>query len=317
MTFSDGKRGLPDGHIKITKYMSVPIMDNDRIVAVAGVGNKDLPYDDTDLRQLNLFMNSMWDILKRQRAEEEVKKNKLYFERLLNTTPISILVYKLENENLILRYFNNTAVVTLNMEDILIIGKTFEELFPVLDKFPIIEKFKNIAKNGGVFSDPVYKYTCDSIEYIFFINAFQSDVNEVSVLFYDTTEQIKLHSEAQNGRDKFKLIFDNCSDAITILRQSDGIISDVNPAFERYTGYKKEEVAGKTLPELDLWDSEKDNAVFNEIIRKDSLVVDFPADLKLKDGIMEKSLISSIIVYINEEPHVVSIARIYDKNIHT
>lgn len=65
------KHGLPEGHFPILRHLSVPVMDGERIVAVAGVGNKDAPYDDSDVRQLQLFMQGMWSILVQQRARRE------------------------------------------------------------------------------------------------------------------------------------------------------------------------------------------------------------------------------------------------------
>jgi light-regulated signal transduction histidine kinase (bacteriophytochrome) len=67
------KKGLPAGHFTLHRHMSVPLFDEDRIVAVAGVGNKKEPYDETDVRQLTLFMNSLWRILKEKRTDTERK----------------------------------------------------------------------------------------------------------------------------------------------------------------------------------------------------------------------------------------------------
>jgi diguanylate cyclase (GGDEF)-like protein len=54
--------------------MSVPVMDGERIVAVAGVGNKETPYNEADVSQLTLFMTSMWSIIKQKRAQQILKK---------------------------------------------------------------------------------------------------------------------------------------------------------------------------------------------------------------------------------------------------
>jgi diguanylate cyclase (GGDEF)-like protein/PAS domain S-box-containing protein len=69
-----GKKGMPEGHFPIHRHMSVPVMDNGRIVAVAGVGNKEAAYDESDVRQLTLFMTSMWSIIKQKRAQQILKK---------------------------------------------------------------------------------------------------------------------------------------------------------------------------------------------------------------------------------------------------
>jgi diguanylate cyclase (GGDEF)-like protein/PAS domain S-box-containing protein len=68
------KKGMPDGHFPIRRHMSVPVMDDGRIVAVAGVGNKEAAYDESDANQLTLFMSSMWSIIKQKRAQQILKK---------------------------------------------------------------------------------------------------------------------------------------------------------------------------------------------------------------------------------------------------
>ena len=66
------KKGYPQGHVEIRRHMNIPVFDGDRIVAVAGVGNKKEPYDDTDVMQLTLLMDTMWKCFKRKQAEDEI-----------------------------------------------------------------------------------------------------------------------------------------------------------------------------------------------------------------------------------------------------
>jgi diguanylate cyclase (GGDEF)-like protein/PAS domain S-box-containing protein len=68
------KKGMPEGHFPIHRHMSVPVMDNGCIVAVAGVGNKETDYNESDVNQLTLFMTSMWSIIKQKRAQQILKK---------------------------------------------------------------------------------------------------------------------------------------------------------------------------------------------------------------------------------------------------
>lgn len=52
------KKGLPEGHVPLTRHMNVPIFQNGSITALIGVANKEAPYDDTDVRFLSLLMNN-------------------------------------------------------------------------------------------------------------------------------------------------------------------------------------------------------------------------------------------------------------------
>lgn len=68
-----GKKGYPVGHFPVVRHLGVPVFDANKIVAVAGVGNKENLYDEYDLRHTMLFMNSMWTILKQKKAMKEIK----------------------------------------------------------------------------------------------------------------------------------------------------------------------------------------------------------------------------------------------------
>jgi two-component sensor histidine kinase/DNA-binding response OmpR family regulator len=79
----DDKKGYPAEHINVVRHMSVPIMDNGSIVLIAGVGNKKTPYDEGDIRQLELFMDGMWKMLQKKRAEDILRRSLLEKDILL------------------------------------------------------------------------------------------------------------------------------------------------------------------------------------------------------------------------------------------
>ncbi|MBF0528764.1 MAG: PAS domain S-box protein [Deltaproteobacteria bacterium] len=66
------KKGYPAGHFHLVRHLSVPIFDGDKIVAVAGVGNKEGLYDETDVKRLYLFMDGMWKNLKKRLMTQEL-----------------------------------------------------------------------------------------------------------------------------------------------------------------------------------------------------------------------------------------------------
>ncbi|MDQ7835889.1 MAG: histidine kinase dimerization/phosphoacceptor domain -containing protein [Humidesulfovibrio sp.] len=76
------KRGYPEGHVALKNFMTVPVLQGERIVAVAGVGNKQGDYQDVDVQQLALLMNSCWQVVGRLDAELDVR-NSLHEKEIL------------------------------------------------------------------------------------------------------------------------------------------------------------------------------------------------------------------------------------------
>ncbi len=75
-TANPWKRGLPPGHVPLKRFLTVPVLSGERVVAVVGVGNKAEPYDQTDVLQLSLLMESVWKIVERHQAEEALRESK-------------------------------------------------------------------------------------------------------------------------------------------------------------------------------------------------------------------------------------------------
>lgn len=89
------RHGYPEGHIHLVRHMSVPLIDGDQIVAIAGVGNKLDHYDEKDARQLLLFMSGMWAMIQRKRAESALRESEARYRRLTEHAPDIIYRYRL------------------------------------------------------------------------------------------------------------------------------------------------------------------------------------------------------------------------------
>ncbi|MEI6704517.1 MAG: GAF domain-containing protein, partial [Deltaproteobacteria bacterium] len=68
------RKGYPQGHVHLTRFMTVPVFSNDKIVAVVGIANKTSDYDEENVLQLTLLMNSVWKYVENKRGEEERDK---------------------------------------------------------------------------------------------------------------------------------------------------------------------------------------------------------------------------------------------------
>jgi PAS domain S-box-containing protein len=120
------KRGFPEGHFPLVRHMSVPIMDGESIIGIAGVGNKQDPYDEADVLQLSLFMNSMWRILKQRRSEAELRRSKEEWEKTFDA--IGDVATIQDKEMRIVRV-NRAACSLLGSPPAKLIGKYCYEAF--------------------------------------------------------------------------------------------------------------------------------------------------------------------------------------------
>jgi diguanylate cyclase (GGDEF)-like protein/PAS domain S-box-containing protein len=58
----------------VARFMTIPVISHDQIVAVVGVANKTEPYTDTDVSQLTQIMDVVWKIADRQQHEERLRR---------------------------------------------------------------------------------------------------------------------------------------------------------------------------------------------------------------------------------------------------
>jgi PAS domain S-box-containing protein len=67
---------LPEGHIRISRLLCVPICSAGRIVALVALANKKERYAASEMRQLTLFAETLWEIGMRKRTEQELRQSR-------------------------------------------------------------------------------------------------------------------------------------------------------------------------------------------------------------------------------------------------
>lgn len=90
------KKGYPSGHVQVIRHMNIPLFDGDRIVLVAGVGNKNDPYGEPDIHQLTLLMDGMWKIIKQKRAEDALRDSEEKYYTTMDNAGDMILLADLD-----------------------------------------------------------------------------------------------------------------------------------------------------------------------------------------------------------------------------
>ncbi len=86
-------KGIPEGHVKLEKFLTVPIFRDNQIVAVVGVANKASDYTENDILHLNLLMASALLVVEKlqynleiNEAKELAERNEAYYRTIFNNT---------------------------------------------------------------------------------------------------------------------------------------------------------------------------------------------------------------------------------------
>jgi len=70
---SPNKKGLPEGHAHLQRFVSVPVLDNGLVRMIVGVGNAAVDYGDDDATTISQFAYEMYRIVLRKRAEVSLR----------------------------------------------------------------------------------------------------------------------------------------------------------------------------------------------------------------------------------------------------
>ena len=90
---------LPVGLPEPQRMINLPIIEDGKIVVIAGVGNKNLEYDNLDVETIQLIANEIWRIVQRQRTSTQLRK----LAQVVEQNPDSIVI---TNLNLEIEYVN-------------------------------------------------------------------------------------------------------------------------------------------------------------------------------------------------------------------
>ncbi|MDD2806383.1 MAG: PAS domain S-box protein [Elusimicrobiales bacterium] len=143
--YSQLKKGLPAGHAKLENFMSVPVFSGDNIVAVVGVANKQGAYDDRDLRQLTLLMDSVWKMVERGETREALAAGEARFKALVDAVPEGIVVRRGRE----IRYINRGGLAQMRAERTeQLLGRDILERVPEKYHANLLELMRLMDKEG-------------------------------------------------------------------------------------------------------------------------------------------------------------------------
>lgn len=125
------------------------------------------------------------------------------------------------------------------------------------------------------------------------------------LLALETERRERAESELAKSLERYRGVFDSCIVAIVMARASDGVIVDVNPAFEAISGYARVEVLGRTTLDLDMWVNLADRDEFLRRVRSGEVITGVSCWFRRKGGETREQFLTGRVVRIGDEHFMV------------
>jgi PAS domain S-box-containing protein len=112
-------------------------------------------------------------------------------------------------------------------------------------------------------------------------------------LFRDVTEEVRAEEALRHSEEKFASVFRSSPLPVAITRLEDGRYLDVNDAFVRLFGWRREEAIGRTSIELGKWAVPEARAAWAARLRQAGRVSNLETDFRTRDGQVRRVLLSA------------------------
>jgi len=203
----------------------------------------DFPFTDVDGSPMILEMDI--DITERKRAEEERRISEERYLQLFNEAPIGY--QELDIKGKIVRV-NKTQADMMGYTIDEMVGKTIFDFISLDQQEEAKNRYKERIQKQLPSQGFERKYITKSGKYIYFSVTDKLVIDEKGQVtgIRSTLQDITEHKQEEEEEDRIRLetAIENLAEYI-VITDKEGTIQYVNPAFEKITGYTREEAIGK------------------------------------------------------------------------
>jgi diguanylate cyclase (GGDEF)-like protein/PAS domain S-box-containing protein len=246
------RKGLPDGHAPVLRELIVPVLRNDRIMMILGVGNKPTNYNEKEVEIISQLANQAWDIIQRKRAEELLKESEWRNRIVSELTADYIFVVDVDLSGMLkLRWTseNMFRMTGRTIEDAATVD-LWENIIHPEDRirfFGFIKQILSTAEAGELECRSFYKLGGERWVWIFARPQvdMENRVTTIVGAVQDITERKQAEAALAESEKKFRALFETMSEGI-VYEDHDGKIISANPAAERLLGISLDQMQGRT-----------------------------------------------------------------------
>ena len=247
------------------------------------------------------------DITQRKRIEQTLRENEAKFRTLFDANLDSVTLNALGDGRFVDVNEGFLKVSGYTREEL--IGKTPRDLGIWTDLEKLREVQREVVNRGVVKNiETTLRFKDDVLAPSLFAAVRVEIAGKPFMLAisHDIRGIKETQAKLMASETRFRRIFEENFDAIAINSLEDGKYLDASPGGERMTGYRRDEVIGKTPGELGIWANPGQLREVMRELRATGLVRNFNALLRARDGHHINALFSASIVELDGRPCMLS-----------
>ena len=241
------KTGCPAGHVELTRYLGVPLIKDGRVVLVAGLGNKAEDYGEADEVEATVFLEGLWELIGRGRAEQGLTLSRLQFNDV--SAMVRVGGWELELATKTLRWTKETCRIHEVPE-----SESFDLakailFYDVPGRSTLEDSVRRCMEDAEPFDLllPLTSAKGTPLWVRAMGHAVEADGKVVRLA--GTFQDVTARKQGEERLSRLAAAVEQSADD-SILIDLEGRIQYVNPAFERTTGYLAEAAVGRDVNDL-------------------------------------------------------------------